>query len=406
MAAALVFPQVFFPDLSPTMATVSSFGTFAVAFFFRPLGAVFFGHFGDRLGRKKTLVATLLIMGLSTIAIGLLPSAATIGALAPALLILLRALQGFAVGGEWSGAVLLTAEYAPPKRRGAFGVFPQIGVGSGLVLASLVFFTISTVWGSSEAMLNWAWRIPFLFSIVLVVVALYTRLKVEETPVFKMRASTTPASPLTDVLKQQPRRVLLASGAMVSIFTFTFMGGTYLTGYGRTELGHSYSLVLIANVVGGVGMVVFCALSAWLSDRHGRRKVILVGLALSVPWAPAVLPLLNTGNPGLFIVTIGITFAVMAITYGPMAAFIPELFSTGHRYTGAGLAYNLAGVVGGALPPVVAGYLSAQLGVWAIAALLILAVVVSLVSVLALPETSNSTLTAPDEHNPFTERHS
>jgi MFS family permease len=401
MAAALVFPRVFFPNLSPGLAAISSFGTFAVAFVFRPLGSVFFGHFGDRLGRKKTLVATLLIMGLSTIAIGLLPGADTLGAMAPTILILLRALQGFAVGGEWAGAALLTAEYAPPARRGAYSVFPQIGVGTGLVTASLVFFVISTTFGAGEAMLGWAWRIAFLFSIVLVLVALYTRLKVDETPVFKTRSSATSRSPFRQVLRQQPDRVLLASGAMVSIFTFTFMGGTYLTGYGRSHLGHSYSLVLVANLVGGVCMVACCICSARLSDRFGRRTVILAGLVISVPWTPAILPLLNTGNRALFVFVIGVTFAVMAISYGPMAAFVPELFTTGHRYTGASLAYNLAGVVGGALPPVIAGYLLSQFGSWTIAVLLIVSVAISLASVLWLPETSNTTLTAPDEYDPF-----
>lgn len=388
IAAALVFPHVFFPNMSPVLATVYSFGTFSVAFLVRPLGAAFFGHYGDRLGRKKTLVFTLLLMGVATVGIGLTPSAATIGVAAPILLIVLRALQGFAVGGEWAGAALLTTEYAPAHKRGRYGLYPQIGVGTGLAFSSLMFFAVILAVGeNSDAFLGWAWRVPFLFSLVLVVVALYIRLNVEETPVFRNRVGQAARSPLRDLLRAQPGRTLLAAGAMVSIFSFTFMGGTYLTGYGRTELGHTFSLVLIANVAGGIAMVVASIASAILSDTYGRRKVILFGLGLGVPWSFVILPLLDTGSPVLFVATIAGTFLILGISYGPMASFIPELFSTSYRYTGAGLAYNLAGIVGGAIPPVVAGALLAAFGSYAIGMLLIAAVVISCISVIALPET-------------------
>ncbi len=393
IAAALVFPHVFFPDLSPTVATVSSFATFAVAFIIRPVGSAFFGYYGDRLGRKKTLVATLLIMGVSTITIGLIPSADAIGVWAPLLLILMRALQGFAVGGEWSGAALLTAEYAPSKKRGLYGMFPQIGVGAGLVLSSLVFFIVSSSIGeSSNAFLTWGWRLPFLFSIVLIAIALYMRLNIEETPVFRNQQSAVAKSPLSSLLRTQAKKTVLGAGVMVSVFSFTFMGGTYLTGYGRTELGHSFSLVLIANVAGGLAMVTTCAISAVLSDSLGRRRVILLGFALALPWSFAILPILDTGSAVLFVVGIAGTFGILGTSYGPMASFIPELFSTEHRYTGAGLAYNLAGVLGGAIPPVIAGVLLAAFGSLAIAVLLIGAVLISLVSTLLLPETKSRSL--------------
>ncbi len=389
IAAALVFPHVFFPELSPAVATISSFATFAVAFIVRPLGSAFFGHYGDRLGRKKTLVATLLIMGLSTVAIGLIPSAETIGPAAPIILIIMRALQGFAVGGEWSGAALLTSEYAPDRKRGLYGMFPQIGVGSGLVLSSLVFLIVSnTVGETSDAFVTWAWRLPFLFSIVLITIALYMRLNIEETPVFRNNQKKIPKSPLAALLRAQPKQTALAAGAMMSIFTFTFMGGTYLTGYGRHELGHSFDLVLVANVAGGLAMVSMCALSAVLSDTYGRRRVILFGFAIGLPWSCAVLPILDTGSPALFVVGIASTFAILGASYGPMASFIPELFATEYRYTGAGLAYNLAGVVGGAIPPVIAGILLTTFGSYAIALLLIAFVLVSLLSTLLLPETN------------------
>lgn len=389
VAAALVFPHVFFPNLSPTVATISSFATFAVAFIIRPVGSAFFGHYGDRIGRKKTLIATLLIMGLSTVAIGLIPSASSIGAAAPVLLVFLRALQGFAVGGEWSGAALLTAEYAPERKRGLYGMFPQIGVGTGLVLSSLVFLLVSqTVGEGNEAFLSWAWRLPFLFSIVLVAIALYMRLNIEETPVFREGKGNIAKSPLKELLRAQLKQTMLAAGAMMSVFTFTFMGGTYLTGYGRTELGHSFSLVLVSNVVGGLAMVVFCALSAVLCDVYGRRRVILCGFTLGVPWSFAVLPILDTGSPFLFILGIAGTFTVLGISYGPMASFIPELFATKYRYTGAGLAYNLAGVVGGAIPPVIAGVLLTAFGSYAIAILLVTFVLISFICTYALPETN------------------
>ncbi|WP_455902143.1 MFS transporter [Rhodococcus gordoniae] len=393
VAAALVFPHVFFPNLSPNVAAVLSFATFAVAFIVRPVGSAFFGYYGDRLGRKKTLVATLLIMGVSTVAIGLIPSAATIGAWAPLLLVLMRALQGFAVGGEWSGAALLTTEYAPEQKRGLYGMFPQLGVGTGLVLSSLVFIIVSSTLGeTNEAFLTWGWRIPFLFSLVLVAVALYMRVSIEETPVFREHRAKVAKSPLSSLLRTQARQTALAAGAMVSIFTFTFMGGTYLTGYGRTELGHSFSLVLIANIAGGLSMVATCAASAFLCDRYGRRKVVLAGLVLGLPWSFAVLPILDTGSATFFVLGIACTFAILGTSYGPMASFIPELFTTEHRYTGAGLAYNLAGVLGGAVPPVIAGMLLAAFGSIAVAVLLIVAVFISLVCTLVLPETSSVNL--------------
>jgi metabolite-proton symporter len=396
-AAALVFPHVFFPNQSPTVATIASFATFAVAFISRPLGAAFFGHFGDRIGRKRTLVATLLIMGAATVAVGLVPSAAAIGIGAPLILLALRLLQGFAVGGEWAGSALLSAEYAPAGKRGWYGMFTQLGVGTGLVLTNAIFLAINaTVGEKSPAFMDWGWRMPFLFSAVLIIIALYVRLNVAETPVFTAakKRNAIPKAPLGELLRNQPRQISLATGVMFAIFTFSFMGGTYLMGYGNNELGHPRNLILAVGVFGGLAMMALTAVSAGLCDRYGRRGIILLGFLLALPWSFAVIPLLDTGSPALFAVGIVGTFAILGISYGPLASFIPEIFATRYRYSGAGLAFNLGGIVGGAIPPLISGALLAAYGSWSIGAMMALMVVVSLVSTYLLPETKGAALDA------------
>lgn len=395
-AAALVFPHVFFPNMSPLLATIASFATFAVAFISRPVGAAIFGHFGDRLGRKKTLVATLLIMGLSTVAIGLVPPAATIGVAAPILLLTLRVLQGFAVGGEWAGSALLSAEYAPPNKRGMYGMFTQLGVGAGLVLTNVIFLTVNTTIGEeNESFMSWGWRLPFLFSAVLVAVALYVRLNIEETPVFreeKQKHSRAAKAPFGELFRNQPGKVALASGCMVGVFTLSFMGGTYLTGYASSELYHSRTLILLVGVLGGLAMILFTAISAMLCDKHGRRKIMLIGFFLGIPWSFVVIPLMDTGSPFLFGLSIVGTFSVLGCSYGPLASFIPEIFATRYRYTGAGLAFNLGGILGGAVPPLLAGVLLASFGSWAIGLMMAILVAVSFFSTFALPETKDQDL--------------
>ena len=255
------------------MATIASFVTFAVAFFSRPVGAAVFGHFGDRLGRKKTLIATLLIMGLSTVGVGLVPSATSIGVFAPLLLLALRLLQGFAVGGEWAGAALLSAEYAPPAKRGMYGMFTQLGVGTGLVLSSLVFLTANlTIGEKSSTFMTWGWRLPFLFSAVLIIIALYVRLNIDETPVFKevKRQNHVVRAPLGQVIRHQPKEIALCAGVMTGVFTFSFMGGTYLLGYASTQLHHPRPLILSVGVLGGLAMMLLTFTSARLCDKHGR----------------------------------------------------------------------------------------------------------------------------------------
>jgi MFS family permease len=393
-AAVLVFPKVFFPHLGTTMATVASMATFAAAFLSRPLGAAFFGHFGDRLGRKSTLIATLLIMGFSTIAVGMVPGAAAIGVAAPLTLLTLRLVQGFAVGGEWAGAALLSAEYAPPETRGRYGMFTQMGVGSGLVMSSLLFLAVNkTIGESSHAFVEWGWRIPFLFSAVLVVIALYVRLNVAETPVFvRQRRDTAPSTPLAALLRTQRREVLLAAGSMIGFFALGYLANAYLMSYAHTHVGFSPELILQVGLLGGVIVVVFNALSAVLSDRFGRRRVIMTAVAVGIPWTFVVLPLIDTGNAALFALAMSGTYAVAAGSYGPMAAFIPEIFRTGYRYSGAGLSLNLAGLVGGAVPTIVAAPLAATWGAPAIGAMMAVVLLVSLVCTGALPETKGAVL--------------
>jgi MFS family permease len=395
-AAALVFPKVFFPHLGTTMATVASMATFAAAFLSRPVGAAFFGHFGDRLGRKSTLIATLMIMGLSTLAVGLVPGAATIGMAAPVILLTLRLLQGFAVGGEWAGSALLAAEYAPAKARGRYGMFTQMGVGSGLVMSSLLFLTVNqTIGESSRAFVEWGWRIPFLFSAVLIAIALYVRLNVAETPVFaaqNAQPSVSAVRPLVALLREQRREVALAAGSMIGFFTLGYLANAYFMSYAHTHVGFSPDVILAVGLLGGVIVVVFNAISSILSDIYGRRRVIMTALALGVPWSFVVLPLIDTGNVALFALAMSGTYAIAAGSYGPMAAFIPEIFGTRYRYSGAGLSLNLAGLVGGAVPTIIAAPLLATCGVAAIGIMMTAVVLVSLVCTIALPETKGVAL--------------
>jgi metabolite-proton symporter len=394
-AAALVFPTVFFPHLSPAMATIASMGTFASGFLSRPLGAIVFGHFGDRLGRKKTLVATLLIMALSTVTVGLVPSAAVIGVAAPMILIILRLLQGVAVGGEWAGSALLSAEYAPAAKRGRYGVFTLLGADTAALFASLTFLSVNyTIGENSPAFMQWGWRLPFLMSAALIGIGLYVRLNIDETPVFaeeKARDSVAKV-PLAEVLRLQRREVVLAAGCYLSCFTFSYMVSTYLTTYARTQLEFSRNVILFVSVLGGLAGIAFIALSATLCDRVGRRRTMLVGWAACVLWSFVAIPLMDIGEPIAYAVAIIGVKAVAGIGWGPTAAFIPELFATRYRYSGSALAVNVAGVAGGALPPVIAGTLQATYGSWTIGGTLAIFALVSLACTYLLPETNGTVL--------------
>ncbi len=396
-AAALVFPTVFFPHLGPTVAMIASMGTFAAAFLSRPLGAAVFGYFGDRLGRKKTLIATLLIMAVSTVTVGLVPSTAAIGMAAPLILVGLRLLQGFAVGGEWAGSALLSAEYAPAGKRGRYGMFTLLGGGTAGVLSSLTFLGVNvTIGENSLAFMQWGWRIPFLVSAALIGIALYVRLNIDETPVFaeEKAHNLVPKAPIAEVLRLQRREIALAAGNMTSAFGFVYMGNTYFVMYAHSHLGYSRSFIWSVGVLVGLVSIACVALSATLSDRVGRRRIMLLGWAGCLAWSFVVLPLIDTGDPVLYGVAIVGMFTITAIGSGPTAAFVPELFATRYRYSGSALAQNLAGVVGGALPPLIAGTLLATYGSWAIGLMLATLALTSLVCTYLLPETNGTALRA------------
>jgi metabolite-proton symporter len=394
-AAALVFPAVFFPDLRPGAATIASMGTFATAFLSRPLGAAVFGYFGDRLGRKKTLVATLLIMAVSTVGVGLVPSTGAIGTAAPVILVAFRLLQGFAVGGEWAGSALLSAEYAPPDKRGRYGMFTLIGGGIAAVLSSATFLGVNlTIGEHSPAFLQWGWRVPFLLSGVLIVIALYVRLNINETPVFveEKARNLVPKAPIAELLRLQRREILLVAGSIVGALGFIYMANTYLAIYAHSQLGYSRNFIWSVGALGGFASMTFMALSAILCDRLGRRRVMLVGWAACLPWSLVVMPLLDTGKPVWYAVAIVGMCTAAAIGSGPTAAFIPELFATRYRYSGSALAQNLAGIFGSASPPLIAGTLLATYGSWAIGLMLAILVVTSLVCTYLLPETHGTAL--------------
>jgi metabolite-proton symporter len=404
-AAALVFPKVFFPALGSTAGTVASFATFAVAFVARPVGAVSFGHYGDRLGRKRTLIVTLLLMGVSTMLIGLLPGAATIGVTAPVLLVVLRFTQGFAVGGEWAGATLLTAEYAPAGQRGRYGMFPQLGATIALALSSATFLIIGLTLGNTDrSFLDYGWRIPFLVSIVLVGVGLYVRLRIEETPVFREAQRRHPAAqaPLREAFTQAPREILLAAGATTIMFALFYTGTTYLTSYGTSPAGAGLSrtLVLSLGIVAAVSMATGIIASAIASDRFGRRALIMLSCGAAAVWSLVLFPLLDTRSAMAFTVGVIITLGLMGLSYGPIGAFLPETFPTRYRYTGTGMSFNLAGILGGALPPLVAAPLAATFGSWAIGVLLCALSLLGLFCTRALAETKGRDLHEPQPSVP------
>jgi metabolite-proton symporter len=399
-AAALVFPVVFFPHLSPAMGTIASMGTFASAFVSRPIGGAAFGYFGDRLGRKKTLIATLVLMAVATISVGLVPRTETIGIAAPLILVALRLVQGFAAGGEWAGSVLLSAEYAPADKRGRYGMFTLLGGGTASVLSCLTFLGVNvTIGENSPAFLEWGWRIPFLISAVLIVIALYVRLRIDETPVFvaEKARDRVPTAPIAELWRLQRREIVLAGGSILAGMSFVYMANTYLTRYAHAELGYPRSFIWSVGALGGLVSIMFVALSATLCDRYGRRRMMLIGWSGCVPWALVVIPLIDTGNRTLYAVAIIGMCAIGAIGSGPTGAFIPELFATRYRYSGSALAVNLAGVFGGALPPLIAGTVQASYGSWAVGPMLAGLAATSVACTYLLPETKGTVLESPEQ---------
>ena len=406
-AAALVFPSAFFPDSSPTIGLILSFGTFAFGFIARPLGGVLFGHFGDRIGRKKTLVIALVMMGIASTLIGLLPTYATIGIAAPILLSLLRFAQGLAIGGQWGGAMLLVTESAPADQRGYYGAYAQAGAPVGVILANLAFILISAT-VSEEFFMTWGWRIPFLVSVVLIGISMYIQLNMEDTEAFKElealrqqrlaaegpQETVAKRSPVIEALVKYPKRIALAAGAFLSIqVTFYILIG-FILAYGSDPNGAAISRddMLIAVLLASALQVPAQFWASAYSDRHGRRGIFMLGAVLTGVWGFALFPLVDTGN--FWLIVLGITggLVFLGMMYGPQAAFFTELFSTEVRYSGASLGYQIGAILGGAFAPTIATILWTEYDIVWVSAYIALASVLALISVMMLTETYQTNL--------------
>jgi len=361
-AAALVFGQLFFPTFDPVAGTLASFATFAVGFLARPFGGILFGHFGDKLGRKGMLVLSLTMMGLATFIVGLLPTYESIGVAAPIILVLMRLIQGLGVGGEWGGAVLTAVEHSSPEKRGLYGSLPQMGVPAGLMLSTLAFLAVARL--PNEQFLAWGWRLPFLISIVLVAIGLYIRLKINESPVFR-RVQETRAEvrmPLVEVVRTHPRQILLATGSIISTGTYFYVVYTYAINYGTETGGLGRSGMLLALILSSIVAIIALPLFGALSERVGRKPLILVGLAGMGLWIFPVFWLIDTGV--LLWVILGYILGVIlfSVSYGPQATFIAELFTTKVRFSGSSTSFQIGVMLGGALAPLISASLVAATG--------------------------------------------
>jgi MFS family permease len=354
-AASLVFGPLFFPKSSDSAQLMLSYATFAIAFIARPVGAVFFGHFGDRIGRKSTLVASLLLMGGSTIAIAFLPTYAMVGWVAPALLCLLRFGQGFGLGGEWGGAVLLAVENAPPGYKARFGMFPQLGAPVGF-LAANGFFLLLGLGLTQEQFESWGWRIPFLASAALVGIGLWVRLRLTETPAFKaaMEEAPPPAVPLGEVLRTNWREVLGGTFGVVACFCIYYLSTAFALGYGVKTLGYSREAFLGVQLVAILFMAAGIVWAGYWSDASSPRRVLMTGCILAVGAGFALGPMMGAGSLLLIGVFLSITMVLMGLVYGPLGAWLPGLFPARVRYTGASVAFNVGGIIGGGMTPLIA----------------------------------------------------
>ena len=406
-AAALVFPSAFFPDSSPTIGLILSFGTFAFGFIARPLGGVLFGHFGDRIGRKKTLVIALVMMGIASTLIGLLPTYATIGIAAPILLSLLRFAQGLAIGGQWGGAMLLVTESAPADQRGYYGAYAQAGAPVGVILANLAFILISAT-VSEEFFMTWGWRIPFLVSVVLIGISMYIQLNMEDTEAFKelealrqqrlaaegSQEAVAKRSPVIEALVKYPKRIALAAGAFLSVQVSFYILIGFILAYGSDPNGAAMSRddMLIAVLLASALQVPTQFWASAYSDRHGRRGIFMLGAVLTGVWGFALFPLVDTGN--FWLIVLGITggLVFLGMMYGPQAAFFTELFSTEVRYSGASLGYQVGAILGGAFAPTIATILWTEYDIVWVSAYIALASVLALISVMMLTETYQTNL--------------
>ena len=400
-AAALIFPTAFFGEATPSTALILSLLTFAAGFIARPIGGIIFGHYGDRVGRKKTLVMALILMGVSSTLIGLLPTYAMIGVTAPILLTSLRFAQGLAIGGQWGGAMLLVTESAPHDKRGYYGAFAQAGAPVGVILANLAFILTSSL-VSEESFYAWGWRIPFLASAVLIAISMYIQLNLEDTKAFKELQAAQESnrnnkavitrSPILEAVKKYPGRIALAAGAFLSIQVTFYILIAFLLAYGVSSAEISRDDMLTAVLIASAIMVPLQFMFSSYSDRHGRKGVFMAGAVLTGLWAFAIFPLVDTGNFWLIVMAITGGLSFVGMMYGPQAAFFTELFSTEVRYSGATLGYQFGAILGGAFAPTIAAFLWNNYGIFWVSVYISFASLLTLLSVMALTETYKTDL--------------
>ncbi|MFZ0117185.1 MAG: MFS transporter [Xanthobacteraceae bacterium] len=387
-ASALVFGDLFFPTFSPLVGTLLSFSTMAVGYIARPLGAIIMGHFGDKLGRKTMLVSSLVIMGVATTIIGLLPSFNTIGIAAPVILVMARLLQGFAVGGEVGGAITMAVEHAPDRRRGLYGGFPQLGVASGLVLANLIFLA-SNAFLSADQFKSFGWRIPFLVSVILVLVGVYVRLRVSESPIFKFmkRAGEEIKIPLVTLFGRAWKQILIV--ALSTLFTnvMGFIGLIFMLRYATTTLGFTRSTILTFTIIANLIEIPATLYFADLSDRVGRRTIYLWALAFAIVWGAVFFPMVNTAIPAVVFTAILVARLCIAAIFGPQAALFSELFDTNVRYSGISVGYSISSIIGAQTPAIAALLVAATGGTVILSGYIAAAAVISFITALFLWET-------------------
>ena len=420
-AAVSVFPLLFFPKSDSGAALLASMATFGVAFVARPVGSVIFGHYGDRIGRKATLVGSLLTMGIATFLIGLLPTVMQIGLLAPVLLTILRFCQGLGLGGEWSGAALLVTETAREGKRAWAAMWPQLGAPFGFILANGFFLLLTVLfnYNSAQAQLQsnflaWGWRIPFLFSILMVAVGLYVRLKLDETPVFTraMARGEKLRAPLAVVFRNNPKELVLGTFIMVATYVLFYLMTTWILSYaiGRTELGFlgiGYRSFLVLQLISVLFFAAMIPVAGWLADRYGRRSILMIvtaaimlfGLSFDIFLNPRIMGTGDSANMGLMLLFLCIGMTLMGLTFGPMSAILPELFPTNVRYTGSGIAYNVSSILGAALTPFSAVWLAKNYGVGSVGIYLSSLSVLTFIAIWLSRETRHASLDTLEVEN-------
>ncbi|QIE97781.1 MHS family MFS transporter [Pantoea stewartii] len=396
-AAVIVFPHIFFPQGDATVATLQSLATFAIAFVARPIGSALFGHFGDRVGRKATLVASLLTMGISTVVIGLLPSYQSIGVLAPLLLALARFGQGLGLGGEWGGAALLATENAPAKKRALYGSFPQLGAPIGFFFANGTFLLLSWLL-TDEQFMQWGWRVPFVLSAVLVLIGLYVRVSLHESPVFAkvQKEKKQVRVPIASLLSKHLTATILGTFIMLATYTLFYIMTVYSMSYGTAAapagLGISRNSMLWMLMMAVIGFGVMVPIAGLLADRFGRRKTMITITLMIIGFSFLFPVMLGSGSQALVMAFLLLGLSIMGLTFGPMGALLPELFLTEVRYTGASFSYNLSSILGASVAPYIATWLNVHYGLYAVGLYLASMAFLTLIALIACKETRHQTL--------------